>query len=139
MIINRTDNNRIVIALSLILYLLSFFGISFYHSLEILSDTGNCPACNETKTSSDKTTIGERCEPDNPCRNPNHHHHNHPAHDDNCSLCLNIQHHFEGALLNCSSNLNPDILCFNSLPASSNILYENPIFNTIEIRGPPLA
>jgi hypothetical protein len=138
MIINRTNNNRIAIVLSLILYLISFFGISFYHSVEISSDTDNCSACNEAKTSSDKTNISERCEPDNPCHNPNHTHHNHQSHDHNCSLCVNIQQHFEGALLECLSNLNSDIVCLNSFPSISNTAYNNSIFDTIEIRGPPI-
>ena len=138
MIINRTNNNRIAIVLSLILYLISFFGISFYHSVEILSDTDNCPACNEAGTSSDKTNISERCKPDNPCHNPNHTHHNHPAHNDNCSLCINTQQHLEGALLGCSNNLNSDTLCLNAFTSISNTAYENPIFNAIEIRGPPV-
>ena len=137
MIVNKITT-RIAIVLSLIFYLISFFGISFYHSVEISSDTNNCPACNETKTSSDKTTVSERCEPDNPCHNPNHHHHNHPAHDDNCSLCANIQQHFEGALLGYSTNLNSDILCLNAFTSISNTAYDNPIFNAIKIRGPPV-
>ncbi|MFH0889478.1 MAG: hypothetical protein V1871_09760 [Planctomycetota bacterium] len=138
MIINRTNNNRIAIVLSLILYLISFFGISFYHSIEILSNIDNCSACNETQTASDKTNISERCESDNPCHNSNHTHHNHQSHNHNCSLCINIQQHFEGALLGCSSNLNSDILCLNVFPSISNTAYENPIFNAIEIRGPPI-
>ncbi|MFH1230782.1 MAG: hypothetical protein V1709_04720 [Planctomycetota bacterium] len=134
---SRTNNSRIAIVLSLILYFISFFGISFYHSVEISSDTDKCPACNETKTSSDETNISERCEPNNPCHNPNHTHHNHQSHDHNCFLCVNIQQHFEGVLLGCSININSDILCLNAFSSISNTAYENPIFNTIEIRGPP--
>jgi hypothetical protein len=139
MVNQRTVVTRSAILIALLSYLVSSFAVFGAHLSEIASAEDNCPACREANNFAAGTiNVYERCEPGNPCHNPNHSHHNHPLHDDNCSLCLIIHQHFSGALTQSANNYYIELTSDNLCLFIRETIYNNAIPENIEIRGPPI-
>ncbi|HLD36780.1 MAG TPA: hypothetical protein VJC37_08665, partial [Planctomycetota bacterium] len=71
-----------------------------------------------------------------PCHNPAHPHHNHPAHDHDCQLCQSAHNSIQSPYQNDSLSL--DLSCVTSLQSCNDILFNAPVNQSIDIRGPPV-
>ncbi|MEK7310187.1 MAG: hypothetical protein AAB038_05160 [Planctomycetota bacterium] len=132
-------------ALSLLLYIVALFVIPVCHITEVASATADCSACSLSRSlacsekagTTNSVAVSERCEPDNPCHNPNHTHHKHPLHDQHCSLCASLQRFAN----NPSSSADNAVLDFSSLTACQpidDIIHNDSVSQAIDIRGPPI-
>lgn len=136
MILSMLRSKHFIISSALLFYLICLLGIPIHHIIsEMPLGTADCSACSET-INSDKTTFSEKCDPQQPCHN-RHSHHNHPLHNHNCFQCISIQKNWVIGLPQCIDN---SIGLFLSEPyiCSEQGIFNNPISQSIDIRGPPV-
>jgi hypothetical protein len=119
---------RILAFISLVVYFIPLAALPFHCWEETQLD---CQACTEPSSG---VNIGPACSPENPCDSPAHHHHNHPIHQHNCSLCGHITKYGTGIV----TGRNPDsqTISHRDINVSTGYHSVDTLANT-PIRAPP--
>jgi len=130
-------NFHLAVIFSLISYIVALFVIPVCHELEVFYAESNCSVCNEVGTPSGNVNISELCTLGSLCHTPNHHHHNHPIHNDHCQICLTIQHNSGMGQIPKAIDSFPDVIVTAFHCPETDLHFNSVIVTQNEIRGPP--